>query len=97
MYTDIYVTKLLFKFKTIVVFMFKANKVTNEEKSNFLDNSDKQFSEKLPALYQNRYCDQEDFSVIVCDGENHGEGNYKPFLMNNFGADNLLFCQKINI
>ena len=43
-------------------------------------------SDQLPILYQNRYCDQEDFSIAVFGGDNDCNNlSYdKPFLLNNF-------------
>ena len=54
--------------------------------SFFVDHSRRNFSDVFPILYQNRYCDQEDFSIAVFGGEN--DKNYeqydRPFLLNNF-------------
>ena len=35
-----------------------------------VENSSKKFSDLFPILYQNRYCDQDDFSIAVFGGEN---------------------------
>ena len=46
----------------------------------------KSLSEQFSVLYQNRYCDQEDFTIAVFSGKGYGEGksNNRPFLLNNF-------------
>ena len=45
-------------------------------------------SDKFPILYQNRYCDQEDFNIALFDGDNdfNNVSFDKPFLFNNFDA-----------
>ena len=51
-------------------------------------------SDQFPALYQNRYCDQEDFSIAVFGGEKLIEYciPYKPFLLENFDTKIYLPC-----
>ena len=42
-------------------------------------------SEKYTDLYKHRFCDQENFNIVICGGEND-KGNIKndrPFLLNN--------------
>ena len=43
-------------------------------------------SDKYPDLYKHRFCDQEDFSIAICGGENdNGRIVYnRPFVLNNF-------------
>ena len=58
---------------------------------NFKKNS-RSVSEQFPVLYQNRYCDQEEFSIAVFNGESHSRNveSYKPFLLNNFDTKTYL-------
>ena len=52
----------------------------------FVEYSTINMSDQFPILYQNRYCDQEDFNIAVFGGENDSENEMydKPFLLNNF-------------
>ena len=45
-------------------------------------------SDQFPILYQNRYCDQDDFSIAVFGSENDTEeARYKrPLMLNNFDS-----------
>ena len=51
-----------------------------------VDCSSNNLSDEFPILYQNRYCDQEDFSIAVFgSGSDKNNRLYdKPFLLNNF-------------
>ena len=46
----------------------------------------KRLSDQFPALYQNRYCDQEDFIIAIIGGESTNKYALyeKPFLLKNF-------------
>ena len=46
----------------------------------------KKLSYQFPILYQNRYCDQEEFSIGVFSDDNHSGdvSTFKPYLLNNF-------------
>ena len=57
----------------------------NFSKAN-CDNFNNRLRDKYPDLYQYRFCDQEDFSIVICSGEKVNEDIYheKPFLLNNF-------------
>ena len=46
-----------------------------------VENSTTNLSDEFPVLYQTRYCDQEDFSIAVFDGETDSKNEtcYKPF------------------
>ena len=43
--------------------MMDFSKVSSNNCNNML-------SDKYPDLYQHRFCDQEDFSIVICGGEN---------------------------
>ena len=47
---------------------------------------EKKLCDEFLVLYQNRYCDQEDFSIAVYCGENGSKNELydKPFTLNNF-------------
>ena len=49
-------------------------------------------SEQFPVLYQNRYCDQEEFSIALFSSENHYKSVRfnKPFLLSNFNTKDYL-------
>ena len=51
-----------------------------------VENSSKYFSDQFHILYQNRYCDQKEFSIGVFGAENDRKNVLynKPFLLNNF-------------
>ena len=48
-----------------------------------VETSNRNFSDMYPVLYENRHCDQEDFSIAVVDGSKHRFCD-KPFVLNNF-------------
>ena len=56
------------------------------------DNCNNLLSDKYPDLYQHRFCDQEDFSIVICGGENDNEnlGYDRPFLLTNFNTKTYL-------
>ena len=39
---------------------------------------------KYPNLYQQRFCDQEDFSIVICRGDNARVEYDRPFLLKKF-------------
>ena len=53
--------------------------------SFFVDHSSRNFSDLFPVLYQNRYCDQQHFSIAVFGGETDCKSEHydRPFLINN--------------
>ena len=53
-----------------------------------IKNSKTNFTEQFPVLYQNRFCDQKEFSIAMIGGEikRKSNGGNKPFLLNNFDS-----------
>ena len=51
-------------------------------------NSSYNLSDQFPALYENRYCVQEEFSIAVFDGKNNSKNVSfeRPFFMNSFDS-----------
>ena len=49
-----------------------------------MDPCARNLGDQFSALYQNRYCNQEDFSIAVFGGDREHKFHFKPFLLKNF-------------
>ena len=59
---------------------------------SFNKSSDRNLSDQFPILYQNRFCDQKEFSIAVfsCESDSRKIRFDKPFLLSNFDTNEYL-------